>query len=261
MPGLDLERRFLEALQSLGVKEGSEPGVTEEVETVDKDKEKGTTHVPLPPSRVSSANLFTHPEAHPIVLDMALIRKYGVEWMEWEPETLEIRIPEDFKVNGVSDLNLSKIQACKTLHLVDSYWQRWEVFGWCTMSFNGVFPDFNVMQVPTVGQVLVSVDTANRIREDVAWSQEVQEYIRAVYRHDGIVCTQPPADFVHNIPSGSVDTEEVDRLWHEQVRISRKAPTGEGYVDEQLRRILAVDNYLEEYRTRLHQQIGLVVDA
>lgn len=260
MHGLDHEKRFLEALQAFGVKQASEPGTTEEVETTDRDKEKGTTSVPLPPSRVSSANLFTHPEAHPIVLDMALIRKYGVEWMEWEPETLEIRIPEDFKVSGVSDLNLSKIQACKTLHLVDSYWQRWEVFGWCTMSFNGVFPNFDTMQVPAVGQILVSVDTANRIREDVAWSEEVQSYIRAVYKHDGIVCTQPPADFVH-ILTDKVDMVDVDRRWHEEIRASRKAPTGDNHEDEQLRRILAVDDYLEEYRTRLHQQIGLVVDA
>src|SRR5580658_669600 len=136
------ETAFLEALQKLGIAPTPDPTVVES-----KDHELGTTSVP-DPGGVTAGNIWRHPDAHPIVLDLLLIRRYGPEWLLLEPETLQSIIPEDFGTQTLSDLNLSKLQACKTAHVVESFWQRWEVFTWCAMSFNGEFPDFEIMQVP-----------------------------------------------------------------------------------------------------------------
>jgi hypothetical protein len=256
MPGTDHERVLFDTLRGIGTNGATKvaaPDETAVVEDVEHDQEKTHDGGPSPLGLVTAANLFRHPEAHPIALDMVLIRKYGSDWLDWEPETLEVAIPHDFGTASISDVNLQKINACKALHLVDSFWERWEVFGWCTMGLNGIFPDIQIMQVPTVAQCAVSVDIANRIREDVAWSDEVQQYLVAVFKHDNILVPMAPLEFV---PLDGLHVA-IDREW-DAVRASGRAPKGDTLADEQLRRMLEVNRFLEESRTRLRQQMELV---
>lgn len=231
---------------------------TEELETVGQHEEQPESSFSPVPSAVTVVNLFRHPDAHPVVLDLCLLRKYGADWYVWEPETLEIRIPQDFKTKEVSDLVMSKIQAVKALHLVDTFWKQWEVFCWCTMPFNGVLPDFQVMQVPTVAQCMISVEIANQIRTDVEWSTEVIAYLEAVHRHDGIFVPQPPLDFVHiDLEGYPIDGREIRVLWP-VVSQTNKMPTGDTITAEQLRRMLTVHRALNESRVSLRSQLPLV---
>jgi len=234
---------------------------TEAIETVDSAPEVGTSGAPVLVSKVNLQNIFRHPDAHPIALDLLLLQKFGPEWMGWEPEAIELRIMADFKTPTVSEVNLAKILSVSTLHLVDTYWQRWEVFNWMTAAFNGVPPDFDILQVPTVAQVLVSVDVANRIRNDLEWSPEVKAFVISVYKHDGILMPLPPADFVSlEAEDYPVDLMKVLQKWPE-VRAFEKAPTEESPEAEQLRRLLLVHQYLEESRAHLRQQLFLVRNA
>jgi len=255
---LDFEKFFLGALQHMGLKPpGTDLSIKktdpiERIETTEKNIEK-VADAPAP----TPINLFQHPDAHPLVLDLALLRKYGPEWMEWESETLEWRIPQDFRTASVSDLNMSKIMAVKTMHFVDSFWERWEAFLWCLMPLNGMFPDFMVMQVPTAAQCLVAVDTANKIRQDVPWSDEVKNYLAVVFKHDGIFCQVDPIDFITIETNSMIDLPEIQKLWPE-VRASGKAPQDETITAEQLRRMLTIKTYLDENRERLRHQLSLV---
>jgi len=273
---LDFELRFKRAIENLGLQKqavaqlGSKPPEddtalpedgdvdgTDMVETAQGEEESGAALGEKLFPNPTVINLFQHPDAHPIVLDLALLRKYGPEWMEWEPETLVWRIPQDFRTVSVSEVNLNKIQALKTLHFVDTYWSNWEVFNPCTMAFNGLLPDFEVMQVPTAAQCMVSVDVANRIRQDVRWSEEVTEFLSIVHFHDGIFCPIEPLDFVtvdgENYP---VDCAIVKEQWP-AVRKSGRAPAEETVEAEQLRRLLLIREFLEESRERLRQQLSL----
>ena len=235
----------------------SEPELEIE-ETVAHDDEGQASSAGVVDSGVTKRNLFTHPDVSPIVLDLLLIKEYGHDWLEWEPETLEKFVPQDFGVREISGLAMSKIQACKTLHLVDSYWRRWEVFNTCTMPFNNLYPDFEVLQVPTVAQCLISVDTANRIRTDVIWSDEVKQFIATVYRHDGIFCTIAPTNFVTiDTADFVIDCEELHKLWP-KVRESNRAPSDETIMGEQLRLLLGVYRYLKDHQDNLRSQLKWV---
>lgn len=230
---------------------GYEPDAElEEAGDVEEEKEARVV-------KPTTINLFQHPDAHPLILDLALLRKYGPEWMTWETDTLEWRIPQDFRTTTVSDLNLDKIEAVKTMHFVDTFWQRWEVFIWCCMPLNDVFPDFGIMQVPTAAQCLVAADIANKIRDDVPWSDEIKGYLDVVFRHDGIFCSLPPLDFVDVEIPQVVDCEEIKERWDE-VRKTNSAPTKNTIVDEQLRRLLVIQQYLTENRERYTNQTGLL---
>ena len=229
---------------------GVTPTPDEDNEVVDVSSE--------PSTGATSRNLFQHPEVHPVVLDLVLLQKYGPEWMTWEPETLRLRVAHDFG-QEIGDMSMHKIHAMKTLHFVDTYWESWEVFCWVTMAFNGVPPDFNVMQVPTVAQCAVSVDTANRVRSDVSFSLELNDYIEQVHMHDGTFVPIEPLEFVtmDDVEDYPVDIEEIETLWP-VVRTSGKPPTADTVTSEQLRRMLGIREYVEEHRTRLKEQLSLV---
>jgi hypothetical protein len=273
LQSVDFVERFKRAATSLGLSklaaesvEDNDTTTTREDNLTDLDETtQGVTDksvgVPAPdekPSPVTAKNIFQHPDTHPIMLDLILLRKYGPEWMTWEPETLEWRIPQDFGGQNISDANMHKVQALKTLHFNDRFWEAWEVFVWCCMAFNGVPPDFEVMQVPTVAQAMVAVDVANRVRQDVEFDEEINDFLEQVQMHDGMFCPIEPLEWVtmDDIEDYPVDCEEVMRRWPD-VRKTGKAPAGDTVTDEQLRRMLDVREYLEESRAALRAQLPL----
>jgi len=231
---------------------------TSVLETIDSSSQGHDIAAPAPSSNVTLKNLYMHPEAHPVVLDLAMLLRYGAEWLTWEPETVQHAVAVDLK--GLSHLNFSKLMAMKTLHLSDAPWKQWEVFLLCAMPLNGLFPDFDNMQVPSVSQCLVAVDIMKRTR-DMAWSDEVKTYLSVVHRHDGVLCTQPPLDFVKVDTSGiDIDCDEVTRRWPD-VKKSGKPPTEMTMVDEQLRRLLICYENLQEHMDQLRHQLPLVQNA
>jgi hypothetical protein len=259
MPGTDHERALFDTLRNIGrheVAKTASPDETEVVEDVGHDEAKPVEGAAPLAGRVTADNLFRHPDTHPIVLDLVMIRRYGPEWLDWEAETIEHVIPHDFGVQPASAVNLGKLNACKALHLVDSFWERWEVFAWCTMGFNGIFPDPQTMQVPTVAQALVAADIANRIREDVAWSDELKLYLQAVYKFGGMLVPTPPLEFVPPVGTHT-EVEAIDKQW-DHVRAGGIVRNGGTVVDEQLRRMFEANQYLEESRSRLGQQMELI---
>jgi hypothetical protein len=264
---MSAETELLDLLQKVGAGtlpapaevDGNETrdDVTSYIETNGTHEEATSKNVPKSPS-VTLKNLFVHPDVHSVVLGLSLLKKYGSDWLGWESETLELRVPHDFSVKEISHLNLSKIQAIKALHLVDTYWQRWEVFLWCTMPFNNVFPDFEIMQVPTVAQCMISVDTASRIRTDVPWSEEIKAFMSAVFRHDGVFHAIEPLDFVqvddHDV---IVDCADVRNRWP-SVRQSDKALPATSFENSQLNLLLDVHRHLREHQNMLREQLPLV---
>jgi len=267
----DYELRFREALTKLAnrtetlnkvaeqVKLPEEDDEDEAIETTESDEiEKSAAETTEPPPHI---NLFQHPDSHPAILDILLLQKYGPEWMLWEPETLEVRIPQDFRTQGVSELSMHKIQAMKTLHFVDTPWKRWEVFVWCAMPVNGVFPDFEVMQVPTVAQCLVAIDIFNLVRQDVAWSDELKVYLGAVWRHEGLFCPLEPADFILVDRTGiDVDCSKIAEVWP-SVRKSGDAPVEDTAQAEQLRRMLIAHEALKDSRELFEKQMRTVISG
>lgn len=220
--------------------------------------ESGSETTQHTPSKVTLSNFFQHPDTHPFALDFVLQRKYGPEFLLWAGETLEIRIPQDFKTTTISDLNISKIQAMRTLHLSHTYWQRWEVFNWCTMSLNHLFPDFEVMQVPTVPQCLISCDIARRVDTDTVWSDEVKAFVSTVFFHEGVLCPIEPCNFVSFDTSELfVDAEEVKKHYADVIKTT-KIPKVDPIVEEQLRRVLHAHLILEENRTALRVQLRMI---
>lgn len=266
LDSIDFSVRFQRATYNLGFAKLAEQqsldgDPTEEDEDVQGDDPETVAIKQDTPQAVTSQNLFQHPDAHPVVLDLLLLRKYGPEWMTWEHETLALRIKSDFPL-AISDLNMHKVQAMKTLHFVDTFWEEWHIFTWCCMALNGIPPDFLVMQVPTVAECMVAVDIANRVRQDVPFSQEVNDFVERVQMHDGIFVPIEPLEWVtmDEVDDYPVDCEEVKRRWPEVRKQGTELPATT-VENEQLNRMLMVRRYLEESRDALRSQLHLVSHA
>lgn len=235
-----------------------EDTATELEEDVEVEDDRVRLDVEAAPKLPTTINLFQHPDAHPFVLDLALLKKYGPEWMQWEPEVLEIRILNDFKTKTLSDLNADKLMAIASLHLRDEFWKEWQVFTPCALALSGYIPDFQVIQGITVPQAMIAVDIANKLRTGVEWSLEMKTYLSVVHLHDGMFCPIPPLDFVEvSSEDYPVDCEEIRSRW-DKVRASGIAPEPTSVENEQLRRMLEAWDLLEENRKQLQDQLPLL---
>lgn len=254
----EVEERYNAALEELGRRPvvDYEDGALVGVESIAVEPEEAPPTAPP-----ISINIFNHPDSHPVVLGMALLKKYGSDWMLWEPEILEQTIPADFRTSAVSDLTMDKIQAIKTLHAGEEFWERWEVFNWCVQPFSGMYPDFDFVQAPSVGQMMVAVDIARRVRTGVEWSSEVKEFIRQSCRFAGVFCPPEPLDFLEvGTVHGAVDCEKIAELWPDVRRLGRM-PTEESILAEQLRRNLEAHLFLKESQARLMAQLDWVLNV
>lgn len=142
---------------------------------------------------VSRSNLFSHPETHPFVLDVALLKAFKLEWFEWEQETLFSEIEQTFNTS-VADINKVKILAAMTVHVTDVFWDQWEIFENVILAFNGIVPRPRYMQPPDVAALMAGVDIVNSIRKE-EFSDEVGRYAAACFLNDEISYAPPPLDF------------------------------------------------------------------
>ena len=235
-----------------------EDTATELEEDAEVEDDRTRLDVEKAPRLPTTINLFQNPNAHPFVLDLALLKKYGPEWMQWEPEVLELRILTDFRTNSLSDLNADKLMAIASIHLRDEFWKEWQVFTPIALALSGSTPDFQVMQGLTVPQAMIAVDTVNRLRTGVEWSLEMKTYLGVVHLHDGVFCPVSPLDFVEVDSEGyDIDCAKIRDKW-DMVRASRIAPPSTSVENEQLRRMLEAFVLLEENRQQLQDQLPLL---
>ena len=264
----------IQKLERLAVKGTSEDEAKTLAQLLQEEPEDNATQVAevleTPSTKVVSSaapspttiNLFQHPDAHPYVLDVALLRRYGPVWMGWEPDLLEAKILLDFHTRSISDLTRDKIQALKTLHLVDTFWDSWLVFVPCAMALSGVHADFRVLNALTVPQAMIAVDIAAKLRTDVPYSLDVRTYLAVVHLHDGMVCPIEPLTDIVDVDTSryDLDVPKIRAQW-DAVRKDDRAPEGLTPEAVQLQRMLEAHHLLEESRQHLSDQLPLVYHA
>ena len=115
MPGLDHERAFREALDAVKLSSTEDEPLSIPGSLTPPKEPHGTTTAPVVAGGVTASNIWRHPDAHPIVLDLLLLRAYGPDWLLWEAETLQHLVPQDFKtqvfVPHEHDLRIGRLLA------------------------------------------------------------------------------------------------------------------------------------------------------
>lgn len=182
------ESEFFERLQTIGGVKPTAPTAGSVVEKELKEVEQDFS-TPL-----TIRNLFTHHDAHPIVIDLSLLKAFGLEWWLWEQETIEAEIQRVFKTQ-ISEHAKVKIQTVKTLHVSPAPWQSWQVFEKIIQGLNNNIPRWELMQAPSLDQLYAGLDMMDTLRQE-DFSDEVKQYIAAAVLHEDVFFVPPPLDFV-----------------------------------------------------------------
>lgn len=146
--------------------------------------------------------IFSDNGAHPIALLAILTKQFGEEWLEWEPETVWDEILDEFSAS-ISSINKEKILAARLVKTSHRFFLEWDVFQHVTDALNGLTPNFSVLQRPSPGEMLVSVDIAEELqgKQDIVFSPEVKAYIAGSFLYEDIWYLPPPLDIAQEILS------------------------------------------------------------
>ena len=139
-------------------------------------------------------NIFIHHDTHPIVLNFALIKAFGLEWYRWEPETIWAEIKRVFQ-SEVSEHARAKINCLKTIMITSAPWTQWQVFEKVIQGLNNNIPRWNIMQAPNLSQLYAGIDILDSLRQ-AEFSDEVRHYIAAAVLNEDVFFVPPPLDFV-----------------------------------------------------------------
>lgn len=226
-------------------------------------------------ARISSKNIFVHHDTHPVTFDIALLQRYGADWFGWEASTLWREIRDDFRVPSISDHAKAKIQAIRTLHINEWFWTKWEVLCWVTQALNNNIPDFQVLQKPSIAQLINAVDIATMVRSDEEFSLELQGFVAAAVLDESVFYAPAPIAFCQDeilqllgeqqIANGEVLIKEVQERHREVSQISAEAWAAspetilhETVVDIQVAKLKVACDYLSLRRRQLKHQLRLL---
>jgi hypothetical protein len=130
--------------------------------------------------------LFTNAEAHPLALNLVMLKEFGPEYLGWEPETCWDEIKLTWGVN-VSEANRQKIQAVRSIYVSDDTVAEWEVFENIAAGLVGNTPRLDIIQRPTPARAHIALDVIKNIREASTIKDEVYQYCAAVLMDHGML--------------------------------------------------------------------------
>ncbi len=204
-------------------------------------------------------SVFSNTDAHPLLLDLTLIRTFKADYLLWEPETVWHEIDKTFNTS-ISEVNKAKVHGLRTCHLVDRPFEAWEVFEKVAIAFNNSIPLFNVMQQPSPQSCAFTVEAMAQIRSK-ALSEEVVKYIASVFLDNGFIYAPSPLDKVN---------PHIETLLHKQGKLlagkvkmaltTRKTPHMDSTREEdiQLAKSLSISDYVAFMEKRLYTQLQRV---
>lgn len=163
---------------------------------------------------VTEKNIWRHPNAHPMILTLMLVDKYGTEYATWEPETLRGMLKRDNIL--ISDSVWTKMLAARVVLMSPAPWRQWEQFHWVVTGLAGRPPSFVYMERPEIGFIMAGVDTMKMMDRKRPFAEDIDKFVSAVLRDRGIVYAPPPIQFAQeelddrHILCGNCGTKDKD---------------------------------------------------
>lgn len=143
--------------------------------------------------KVTTKNIWRHPNAHPLTLLLLLVDKYGQEAMEWEPEALRSTLKRDGI--ALSESVWTKILAGRVIITSGSPWRQWEQFHWISYGLAGRAPNFVYLERPEIGFLMAAVDTMKIVDRPRPFAEDIDKFTAAVLRERGILYAPAPLAF------------------------------------------------------------------
>lgn len=183
---MSAEQDLYELLMGAAKPTAPTEGSPVEEELIKTDPDAGTP--------VTLRNLFTHHDTHPVVLDFALMKAFGVEWYVWDVATIWQEVQRVFQ-SQISEHSRAKVNCIKTLHVSNLPWEKWQVFEKIVQGLNNNIPRWEHMQAPELFELYAAIDMLEHVRH-ADFSDEVKAYMAAAVLHEDVTYVPPPLDFI-----------------------------------------------------------------
>jgi hypothetical protein len=249
-----MEQTFAESLVKIAAPEDEIVQTLENSpKTVTSPDTVGTIKAPVTNKEpVTSRNLFRNHDTHPMIFYVFLSDYYGPLWVTWLPESLWLVIERDFKTS-IATVSKEKINAVKTLLMVDSFWREWEIFEKVAHALNNNVSKFNMLQPPSLGQLVNAVMIAARIRHDLPFEEEIGRYVAAVAKNEGVEYLPAPLNFAQKF-LGEIPKDVEDRYQALSKIAWTEADIQETAPDIQSLKLLLAQGYAQYRKTQLVEQ-------
>lgn len=134
-------------------------------------------------------------KAPAIALLHVVIKKYGVEAFEWQPEFLRDEIKHDYGTE-LTDLQSDKLQAAITILTTDLFESQWEVFKTICHLLNSTpdnFEDTTPLEAEELASALAQYRLIVGTEGTPPFSDEVNAFAGVVFYNYGL--SEPPSIF------------------------------------------------------------------
>jgi len=141
----------------------------------------------------TEGRVFEDPNAHPLILYLLCMKYLDESWPTWISDTILMEIERIFAVKTLPE-NFNKLQAAKTLHASDTFWEEWEIFKNIVLALNGEPLSLQTIHAPHTAQIMNALEIANLIRAQ-EYNEEIARFVAACLLHDDVHYAPPPMDF------------------------------------------------------------------
>lgn len=198
------------------------------------------------------AQLLMNPDVTGTALLVGLLDEFGVEALDWDPQTINMEIEAEWHVKP-PQVNRDKVQALITYLTTNLFFQNLEAFGHICNALSGEEADFEHYELPDVTQMCWAIAECTLLNppdpKDPAdqWSSEIQEYVRQRLDLEGFTRVPRMLSGVVELEDQSKDIE--DTFGSEGINVK-------SYFDSQQRKIIEVDAYVAEKLLQLTEELA-----
>jgi len=123
-------------------------------------------------------------------LKEVLDKQYGEEWVGWMPETLDRTIFLDFNT-VMNQAVREKILAMKMCLNINYAWHEWSVFQKVVLALNGISPNIEMVEDPSLSQVIKTIPVMQSLRPGEQFDDNVKKYIAVLCKSEHLIIPPP----------------------------------------------------------------------
>lgn len=181
-------------------------------------------------------SLLESPETMAFTLYLVMNKKYGEDWLGWEPLTVYLELREDFNAEPSPEV-MDRLNAVQLLMSTSAFYDDLYGFtGVCNTLADGS-PSFTVLDPATTAEITWAMTEVGMLREPLPFAPTIIDYVKTTLEMEGLDGDPPEviADIVAPAPEDPNSAAEyADGVLHKQNKDQLEI-----FIDDQLQLIIA----------------------
>jgi hypothetical protein len=175
--------------------------------------------------------LLESPETMAMVLYIVLSKKYGEEWLSWEPLTIYLELREDYSAEPAPEV-IDRISAVQIIMTTSSFYDDLYGFmGVCNTLASGS-PSFSMFDPVTTAEAVWAVTEVGMLREPEPYAPTIIAYMKKMLEMDGL--QDDPPEILSDVIAPKPDDPNNAAEYADMVLNMENKDSVEQFVDDQI---------------------------